>query len=183
MPKKVKRISKFVNQPFDFILCVVVFILLALGVVMVLSASAPSALAEDGKTYTYAGKQLVFAIIGLVLMFIISKIDYRFYKKFYWPVYAASCIILLLVVVPGLGASEGGATRWVRVPAIGQFQPSELTKIGLIIFYAGYLSDHKNELKDFFNSTNCNLVFCTKPFKCITNYCSNIMHYDDNCRN
>ncbi len=49
MPTKVKKISKFVNQPFDFILCVVVFILLALGVVMVLSASAPSALAEDRK--------------------------------------------------------------------------------------------------------------------------------------
>ena len=163
MPKKVKRISKFVNQPFDFILCVVVFILLALGVVMVLSASAPSALAEDGKTYTYAGKQLVFAIIGLVLMFIISKIDYRFYKKFYWPVYAASCIILLLVVVPGLGASEGGATRWVRVPAIGQFQPSELTKIGLIIFYAGYLSDHKNELKDFWKGFVKPLCFLIPP--------------------
>ena len=49
MPKKVKKISKFVNQPFDFILCAVVFILLALGIVMVLSASAPSALAEDRK--------------------------------------------------------------------------------------------------------------------------------------
>ena len=163
MPKKVKKISKFINEPFDFILCVVVFILLALGVVMVLSASAPSALAEDGKTYTYASKQLLFAIVGLALMFFISKIDYRFYKKFYWPAYAVSCIILLLVIVPGLGVSENGATRWIRVPGISQFQPSELTKIGLIIFYAGYLSDHKNELKDFWKGFVKPLCFLIPP--------------------
>ncbi len=58
MPKKVKKVSKFINEPFDFILCVVVFILLALGVVMVLSASAPSALAEDRKNL-YICKQTV----------------------------------------------------------------------------------------------------------------------------
>ena len=96
-------------------------------------------------------------------MFIISKIDYRFYKKFYWPAYIASCVILLLVVVPGLGASEGGATRWVRFPGIGQFQPSELTKIGLIIFYAGYLADHKNELKDFWKGFVKPLCFLIPP--------------------
>ena len=51
MPTKAKKTSKFMNNPFDFILCIVVFILLALGIVMVLSASAPSALAEGGESY------------------------------------------------------------------------------------------------------------------------------------
>ena len=60
MPKKRKTVSKFVNQPFDFMLCIIIFILLALGIVMVLSASAPSALAEGGENYTYAGRQLFF---------------------------------------------------------------------------------------------------------------------------
>ncbi len=149
MQKKEKKNSKFINNPFDFILCIVVFILLALGIVMVLSASAPSALAEGGEAYEYAGKQLLFAIIGIVAMFFISKIDYRFYKKFYWPIYFLSCAILLLVLIPGLGKEVNGARRWIEIPGLGQFQPSELTKIGLIIFYAGYLSDHKNDMKDF----------------------------------
>lgn len=97
----------------------------------------------------YAGKQLLFGVLGIIFMFIISKIDYRFYKKFYWPIYFASCGILLLVLIPKLGVTVNGATRWVGIPGLGQFQPSELTKIGLIVFYAGYLSDHKNEIKDF----------------------------------
>ena len=87
MPKnsnKVKKVSKFVNNQFDFLLCITVLLLLSLGVIMVLSASAPSALSETGSSYTYVRKQATFAIIGIVLMFIISKIDYRFYKKYYW---------------------------------------------------------------------------------------------------
>lgn len=163
MQKKGKRISKFVNQPFDFILCAVVFVLLALGIVMVLSASAPSAIAEDGKAYTYAGKQFEFGIIGIIAMFFLSKVDYRFYKKWYWWIYAISCIILLLVKIPGLGRSANGATRWLFIPGIGQFQPSELTKIGLIIFYAGYLSDHKNELRSFLKGFIVPLCFLIPP--------------------
>lgn len=148
MRKKVKRVSKFVNNQFDFTLCITVLILLAMGIIMVLSASAPSSLSTTGNSYTYVKKQFAFAIVGVILMIAISKIDYRFYKKYYWIVYHVSWIILLLVVVPGLGVSVKGATRWLNLGFI-QFQPSEITKIGLIIFYAGYLSDHKSELVDF----------------------------------
>ena len=147
--KKVKRFSKFLNNKMDYILFITVLILLSLGIVMVLSASAPSALSETGKSYTYFIKQFICAIIGIISMLFISKIDYRFYKKYYWAVYAGSVLVLLLVLVPGLGKSVNGATRWIKVPILGQFQPSEISKIGLIIFYAGYLSDHKSELKDF----------------------------------
>ena len=160
---KAKKTAKFIDNPFDFILCIVVFILLALGIIMVLSASAPSALAEGGEAYQYAGKQLLSAIIGLIAMFFISKIDYHKYKKFYLIIYILSCLILLLVLVPGLGVSAGGARRWVAIPGLGQFQPSELTKIGLIIFYAGYLSDHKDELKDFWKGFVKPLCFILPP--------------------
>lgn len=163
MQTKAKKTAKFINNPFDFILCAIVFILLALGIVMVLSASAPSALAEGGEAYEYAGKQLLFGILGLIGMFVISKIDYRIYKKFYWPIYFFSCAILLTVLVPGLGKSVNGALRWVEIPGLGQFQPSELTKIGLIIFYAGYLSDHKKEMKDFWMGFVKPLCFILPP--------------------
>jgi len=147
MRKKEKRVSSFVNNQFDFTLCIIVLILLAMGIIMILSASAPSALSTTGNSYTYVKKQFAFAIVGVILMFFISKVDYRFLKKYYWLIYYGCWLILLLVLVPVLGVSVKGATRWVNL-GFTQFQPSELTKIGLIIFYAGYLTDHKSELAD-----------------------------------
>ncbi|MBE5806540.1 MAG: putative lipid II flippase FtsW [Clostridiales bacterium] len=147
MRKKEKRVSSFVNNQFDFTLCIIVLILLAMGIIMILSASAPSALSTTGNSYTYVKKQFAFAIVGVILMFFISKVDYRFFKKYYWLIYYGCWLILLLVLVPVLGVSVKGATRWVNL-GFTQFQPSELTKIGLIIFYAGYLTDHKSELAD-----------------------------------
>ena len=161
--KKVKRFSKFLDNRMDYILFITVLILLSLGVIMVLSASAPSALSETGKSYTYFVRQFIFAIIGIGIMLFISKIDYRFYKKYYWLVYAVSILVLLLVLIPGLGREVNGATRWIGIPGLGQFQPSEITKIGLIIFYAGYLSDHKSELKDFWRGFVKPLAFLLPP--------------------
>lgn len=161
--KKVKRFSKFLDNRMDYILFITVLILLSLGVIMVLSASAPSALSETGKSYTYFVRQFIFAIIGIGIMLFISKIDYRFYKKYYWLVYAVSVLVLLLVLIPGLGREVNGATRWIGIPGLGQFQPSEITKIGLIIFYAGYLSDHKSELKDFWRGFVKPLAFLLPP--------------------
>lgn len=161
--KKVKRFSKFLDNRMDYILFITVLILLSLGVIMVLSASAPSALSETGKSYTYFVRQFIFAVIGIGIMLFISKIDYRFYKKYYWLVYAVSVLVLLLVLIPGLGREVNGATRWIGIPGLGQFQPSEITKIGLIIFYAGYLSDHKSELKDFWRGFVKPLAFLLPP--------------------
>ena len=161
--KKVKRFSKFLDNRMDYILFITVLILLSLGVIMVLSASAPSALSKTSKSYTYFVRQFAFAVIGIGIMFFISKIDYRFYKKYYWLVYAVSVLVLLLVLIPRLGKEVNGATRWIEIPGLGQFQPSEITKIGLIIFYAGYLSDHKSELKDFWRGFVKPLAFLLPP--------------------
>ena len=146
MQKKIKRVSKFANNQFDFILCVTIILLLALGIVMVLSASAPSSLSTTGNSYTYVKKQLAFAAVGLFVMFFISKIDYRAYKKWYWYVYIIGCLVLLLVVIPGLGYSVNGATRWIKIGGT-QFQPSEITKPCMILFLAGYLADHKEKIQ------------------------------------
>ena len=162
MQKKTKKVSNFANNQFDFILCITVLLLLSLGIIMVLSASAPSALSTTGNSYTYVKKQLLFAIAGLFVMFFLSKVDYRFYKKYYWYIYFASWIILLLVVVPGLGYAVKGATRWIKIGGF-QFQPSELTKKGMIIFFAGYLSDHKNELQEFKRGFLKPLAFLIPP--------------------
>lgn len=161
--KKVKRFSKFMNNKMDYILFITVLILLSLGVVMVLSASAPSALSSTGKSYTYFLKQFEFALVGIGLMLFFSKSDYRFLKKYYKVIYVISVAILLLVLVPKLGKSVNGAKRWIEIKGLGQFQPSEFTKIGLIIFYAGYLSDHKNDLKQFGKGFVLPMAFLIPP--------------------
>jgi len=161
--KKTKKFSKFLNNKMDYVLVITVLILVSLGVVMVLSASAPSALSKTGSSYTYFIKQFGFAVFGIIAMLFVSKIDYRFYKKYYWGVYVVSVLVLLLVLVPHLGKEVNGALRWIEIRGLGQFQPSEITKIGLIIFYAGYLSDHKSELKDFWRGFFKPLIFLAIP--------------------
>ena len=142
------KVNKAKKSQVDFVLIIIIIILLSFGIVMVLSASAPSALAETGDSYTYVTKQAIFAVGGLAIMWFVSKIDYRIYKKFYWLIYWCSVGVLLLVLIPGLGINAGGARRWINV-GFSQFQPSEITKIGMIIFYAGYLSEHKEDLRSF----------------------------------
>jgi len=108
-PTKQTTLKK--SKPVDFTLCITVLLLLALGIVMVLSASSPAALAESGNSYTYVTKQAISAAIGLVAMFIISKIDYRKYKSYYKIAYIGS--VGLLALVPILGFDANGAKRWI----------------------------------------------------------------------
>lgn len=142
-----KKQEKRAGKPFDFILFVTVLILLAMGIVMVLSASSPLALAESGNSYSYVSRQAVFAVIGIVLMLVISKIDYHEYSKFAKIAYI--CSIIGLALVPLLGSSAKGATRWIEIGGI-RFQPSELAKIALIIFYANWLTKNKDHIKELF---------------------------------
>lgn len=148
MPQTKKKQIKQIEKPFDFILFVTVLILLAMGIVMVLSASSPQALAESGNSYAYVSRQAVFAVLGIGLMLIISKIDYHRYEPFARIAYFGSIIVLALV--PLLGSSAKGATRWLEIGPI-RFQPSEVAKIALIIFYASWLTQNKNKLKELGN--------------------------------
>ena len=103
--KKVKRFSKFMNNKMDYILFITVLILLSLGVVMVLSASAPSALSSTGKSYTYFLKQFEFALAGIGLMLFFSKSDYRFLKKYFLSFFYIFKKCLFLAFYKLLGTS------------------------------------------------------------------------------
>lgn len=147
------------SQSYDFILFMVVLVLLGMGVIMVLSASSPMSLSTTSSSYTYAYKQGASAFLGVFIMWIVSKIDYRIYSRFYKIIWVISTFILLAVLIPGIGISVNGARRWIKFPIFGSIQPSEITKLGLIIFYAAYLTKHRNELeqlkKGFFKSLIC----------------------------
>lgn len=142
--KKEKTFSSFLNNPIDFTLVITILLLLGIGLVMVLSASSPSALSESGNSYAYFSKQLLFAILGIIAMVFISKIDYRFYQKFYKHAWWIS--ILLLIAVNVMGTEVNGAKRWIKITETFSFQPSELVKFLMIIFYAGMLLKDRDEL-------------------------------------
>lgn len=142
--KKEKSFSSFVNNPIDFTLLITILLLLSMGLVMVLSASSPSALSESGNSYAFFSKQLIFAILGIIAMLFISKIDYRFYQKFYKHAWWIALILLALVLIAG--NTVNGAKRWIYVTEKLSFQPSEVVKILMIIFYAGILVKNRDEL-------------------------------------
>lgn len=139
----------FLNNPIDYTLLITVLLLLSMGLIMVLSASSPTALSEGRSSYAYFIRQALFAGIGIVAMIIISKIDYRIYKKFYLIAYIAS--VLLLVAVMVIGKEANGAKRWIYITKSLSFQPSEFVKLFMIIFYATVLTKNRDNLKGFFN--------------------------------
>ena len=143
MVQKNKTQSKFTlfsKGKIDYTILIVTILLLCLGIIMVLSASAPSALSEDGNSYSYVIKQAISAAAGLVAMYVLSRVDYRIYRKFKWPLYLAMLGLLFMVSISGMDA--GGARRWINIAGIN-FQPSEIAKIGFILVFASYLSDVK----------------------------------------
>ncbi len=155
--KKEKSFSSFLNNPIDFTLVITILLLLTIGLVMVLSASSPSALSDYGNSYTYFSKQLLFAILGLIAMAIISKIDYRFYQKFYKHAWWLSFILLLAVKF--MGKEVNGSKRWIGITETLSFQPSEIVKFLMIIFYAAILVKNRDELNKYFKGFIKHFVF------------------------
>ena len=145
--KKEKSFSSFLNNPIDFTLIITILLLLSIGLIMLLSASSPSALSKSGNSYSYFSRQLIFAILGIIAMMIISKIDYRFYQKFYKHAWWIALILLALVLVAG--RTVNGAKRWIYVTETLSLQPSELVKMLMIIFYAGILVKNRDELNKY----------------------------------
>ncbi|HEX8287993.1 MAG TPA: putative lipid II flippase FtsW [Pyrinomonadaceae bacterium] len=118
------------------------------GALMVYSASAMIALNEtDGASqFTYFYKQLGFTLFGLFVMFVTSRIDYRFYQNKTVVYGVLAVTIVLLIAVFGFGAVNG-AKRWIRLPGI-TFQPSEIAKIALPIFLAYFLTKNEKTVSD-----------------------------------
>lgn len=149
--KSVSKVNKITqlqtSNKMDMPLLIVVLMLVALGIVMVLSASAPSALADYGNSYHYLMTQGLAAILGLASMLFFSRFNYRNFKKYYIAIYLFSVAILFTVLIPGVGMEVSGARRWIDLGI--QIQPSEISKIGFILFLAGYYTDSKNKLDNF----------------------------------
>lgn len=137
--RKSNRFWIFVTGKMDYSLIVITLLLLSIGLIILLSASAPTSIAENGNGYSYALKQGLVAIVGLGLMFLFSTVDYKCFKSWKWLIYIGCVVMLLIVGLFGIG--ENGARRWFKFPIIGTLQPSEFVKVGLVLFYAAFLTD------------------------------------------
>lgn len=135
-------------KKFDKILALSVILLSLFGLIMIYSASSIWAEYKFSDSFHYLKYQLLFFIVGLVLMFIVSKIDYRLYYKKANTILICCFILLILVLIPGIGSVRNGSRSWFGIASFG-IQPSEAAKLGLIIFTSKYLSKSNKFLKSY----------------------------------
>lgn len=114
------------------------------GLLMVMSASAVAALEKTGSAFFIFWRQLIMAIIGFFAMIYLARYDYHKIQRWAGLLVLISAGLLILVLIPGVGASAGGASRWIGWGSIG-FQPSELAKLATLTFCAFVLSRPGNE--------------------------------------
>lgn len=148
----------------DIPMLVITLVLLVLGITMMFSAShALSYRDNDGDSYEYATRQVVFAAAGLVAMFFITFMDYRIFMHEWHPrlfgkvrtvsfahiLLTASLVLTALVIPFGVRNMEDGPKRWLPVPGLGTFQPSDILKFGLIIWLAYYITVNYRKMRHF----------------------------------
>ncbi|MEK7648324.1 MAG: putative lipid II flippase FtsW [Patescibacteria group bacterium] len=134
----------------DYLFISYFFGILFLGLVMLSSASSVVSFQKFGSGFYYISHQILFgALPGLVLFFLASRIDYHIWKRAAFLLILVSIVLLVLVFVPGLSFSYGGATRWVHLGPI-LFQPSEAVKLTFLLYLATWLSSKgEKNIKDF----------------------------------
>lgn len=131
----------------DFPLLALTLMLLGFGVVMVLSASFPSAYYDDQTNFDptyYFKRQLFFAAVGVVLMFLVSRVSVQTIRRFALPIFIGSLALLALVLAT---PPVNGARRWISIGF--NFQPSEIAKLAVILMYASMISNAGSRMKTF----------------------------------
>lgn len=113
--------------------------LLVTGLVMILSASSVMSYANYGSSFIFVQKQFLWALIGIVAFVFFARLDYRRLKGFGYLSFAAVVALLILVLIPGLGVTAGGSSRWIGVGSFA-VQPSEIAKLALVLFAADVFS-------------------------------------------
>ena len=132
-------------RKYDILLVVLCTLISVIGIIFIKSADS-----------SYVNKQEMGLALGLAAMLIVSFISYSFVLKFYWLIYAGAIAVLVMVYL--FGDSGGGAQRWFEFGGI-RFQPSELVKILLILFYAQFIMKHRENLNTFRMIVACVALF------------------------
>jgi cell division protein FtsW len=131
-----------------------IIILLVIGGFFIFSSASLGLLAREGARFSsVAFSQIAFGIIGgCIAMFITSQVFYRNWRKYAFYIFVVTLILSLCVFLPGIGMEHGGAHRWLRLGSFS-FQPSELLKIGFLIYMATWLSGVHKTINTFKEGT------------------------------
>lgn len=140
--------SDYQRIHFDSWLLFVVILLVGLGITMNYSASAVLASERYGDGYFFLKRSLAFAFIGFTFLGIAARLPYGKYRVMIYPIAIGAMCLMLLVFVPGIGRTIGGATRWIGVGPI-TFQPSEAAKIAMVFFLAYSLEKKSRHIRSF----------------------------------
>ena len=136
------RVYTGIDRPF----LILVLALLAFGIVMGFSAGYSYAGYKYDDSLYFFKRNLLFAALGIVAMFLTLYIPIEGIRLLTFPAYGTAIVLLLLVLV--IGVSEGDAQRWIYIPGVGTFQPSELAKLSLIMMMAWYLTKFQDKITD-----------------------------------
>lgn len=131
----------------SILLCTAVALLVALGLIMLASTSAWVKGVEE--PYHFLQRQALMVIVGLVAAVVMVRWPLENLRKLAPWMYIAACVLLALCFVPGIGVTIFGSSRWIMVPGIGQFQPSELAKIVVIITLGAWFARWQTEIHTF----------------------------------
>ena len=143
----------FVTGSIDIPFLALTVALLTIGLIMLFSASYPYAYYKfNHDSYHYFTRQFIFAILGLVAMGVMSKINYKWLKALYIPVVAVTLLLLVIVLfyhTDLAGADTDDFKRFIPLPGGFTFQPSDLAKFAMILLFAVYITDNYNKMKKF----------------------------------
>ncbi|MBE6680975.1 MAG: cell division protein FtsW [Ruminococcaceae bacterium] len=142
LPKRKMIVQKVGGVDRPFLICVI--LLLCMGTLMVFSSSYPYAKENFGDSYRFAKMQVLFALVGLVVMSLITIfIDYHFIRKFTRIIFGVGIILLVLVLI--VGSDAKGAVRWIQIGPIS-LQPSEIMKFAVVLLFADYADRYSQKL-------------------------------------
>lgn len=142
--KGIQKSDLFVTGGFDVPFLALTLLLLTIGLVMLFSASYPYAFYHDqGQSYAYIGRQLIFAMVGLGLMFFVSKLNYKVIQGLTIPLLIITVGLLCLVLV--YHTNVRGFRRWIPLGPI-TFQPSDLAKFTISVVMANYISKYYHQM-------------------------------------
>jgi cell division protein FtsW len=128
-----------------------VLALVAIGVVMVYSASSVRSYLAGGDPGAQGVQQAVWAVLGVSAMYVASRVDFRLLRYLAIPAYLASMVLLVLVLIPGVGTEAFGSRRWLVIPGVGSFQPAEVAKLAICIYLAHWLDRRGTKARGFWN--------------------------------
>ena len=151
---KEQESRELARGPIDLPFLVLVLLLTGIGLIMLLSASFPSAYYEtEGRNpMSYFIRQAIFAAMGIAAMLMIGKINYQRFRALAKPLLFLSIILLVLVLIPHnpIAITRNHATRWLGIPGTSlQFQPSEIAKVAVVVYFAESIAKKKDRMRTF----------------------------------